>query len=347
MNKDNTKRNSKLFCSLEGNRDSLFFSLVDYRNNYFTSDDPRKIVEFYNGFESREQLIQWMRERPKGAHTIYEVEGDKDIIVVIPTADFNGKFAKGCRENIFKGLHIVFVESGGKGDFYFNFAHNVNVGIKKAMEYNPKWIVISNDDMYKIDNVEKLRKQLLLLDEHKVDAVFTQTAPDKYHSKPAYLGIPNVLGRFYLFFGNKINFLPYDFWSYLERKHGLMKKFKVNAILLPRHFISKIFFKNLATLTLTASFSIFSARFIKEKEPEFLNECYVNGAEDWEISYEISHHNRSTAFIDYLIGEFPGGTLGSGPSRSGRIRAMRDVANVSLFNYLHGDEFNKGKNNSD
>src|SRR5579875_2537075 len=90
----------------------LFFSLVDYRNNYFMSDDPKKIIEFYNGFENRDQLIEWMKARPKGVATIHEVEGDKDIIVVIPTADFNGKYAKECRENIFKGLHIVFVESG-------------------------------------------------------------------------------------------------------------------------------------------------------------------------------------------------------------------------------------------
>ncbi|MEM3860085.1 MAG: hypothetical protein QW478_11905 [Candidatus Micrarchaeaceae archaeon] len=83
-----------------------------------------------------------MKERPKGRAEIIEVEGDKEIIVVIPTADFNGKYAKECRENIFKGLHIIFVESGFPKDPYFNYAHNCNVGIKKAMEYNPKWIVV-------------------------------------------------------------------------------------------------------------------------------------------------------------------------------------------------------------
>ena len=103
----------RLHCPIEYLQDELFFSLVDYRNNYFTSDDPNKIIEFYNGFENRDQLIRWMRERPKGVATIHEVGGDKDIIVVIPTADFSGKYAKECRENIFRGLQIVFVESGG------------------------------------------------------------------------------------------------------------------------------------------------------------------------------------------------------------------------------------------
>ena len=147
---------SRLRCPIEFQYDEFFFSLVDYRNNYFTSDDPYRIIEFYNGFENRDQLIRWMKERPRGIANIHEVEGDKDIIVVIPTADFNGKYAKECRDNIFKGLHIVFVESAEIPDPYFNGAHNVNVGIRKAMGYNPKWVVFSGDDMYKIDEVTKL-----------------------------------------------------------------------------------------------------------------------------------------------------------------------------------------------
>ena len=133
-----TRRGSRLFCPLKNDSSEIFVSLVDYRNNLFTSKDPEKIIEFYNGFDNKSELIQWMNERPKGVTTIYEVEGDKNIIVVITTADYNGKYAKECRDNIFKGLHIVFVESGGREDNYFNFAHNINTGIRKAMEYNPK-----------------------------------------------------------------------------------------------------------------------------------------------------------------------------------------------------------------
>ena len=155
---------SRLSFPLEFQYDELFFSLVDYRNNYFTSDEPYRIIEFYNGFENRDQLIRWMKERPRGIANIHEVEGDKDIIVVIPTADFNGKYAKECRDNIFKGLHIVFVESGGRGDFYFNSAHNINIGIKKALVYNPQWIVFSSDDMYKIDDISVLVSELKRLD---------------------------------------------------------------------------------------------------------------------------------------------------------------------------------------
>lgn len=122
---------SGLSCPIEKSIRKLFFSLVDYRNNLFVSNDVNKIMEFYNGFKNKEQLIQWMKERPKGIVYIHEVEGNKDIIVVIPTADYNNKYAKACRDEIFKGLHIIFVESG-KNNFYFNYAYNCNTGIKKG-----------------------------------------------------------------------------------------------------------------------------------------------------------------------------------------------------------------------
>ena len=181
---------NRLICPMDSSTDGLFFSLVDYRNFYFTSNDPIKIIEFYDGFENRDQLIQWMKERPKGTATIIEVDGHKEIIVVIPTSDFNGKYAKECRENIFKGLHMVFVESGGKEDFYFNYAHNCNMGIKKAIEYNPKWVVVSNDDMEKIDEVGTLMKELRANDPKTLKALLAQ--PSKQHSSTGLIGVKRI-----------------------------------------------------------------------------------------------------------------------------------------------------------
>jgi hypothetical protein len=155
------------------------------KNNYFISNDPKKIIEFYESFDDRDELIEWIKERPKGNCEIREVNGEKDIIVVIPTTDFDGEYARNCREEIFKGLHIVFVVSG-KNNYYFNHAHNCSVGTKKALEYNPKWIIVSNDDMYKIDDVNLLIRKLNDVDENEYDIVFIE--PSKYHSVPSSLG---------------------------------------------------------------------------------------------------------------------------------------------------------------
>lgn len=320
----------KLRCAVGGFSKELFISLVDYRNNLFTSNDDKKIIEFYNSFDDRNQLINWMKERPKGASHIYEVEGDKDIIVVIPTADFEGKYAKGCRENIFKGIHMVFVESG-KDDFYFNYAHNCNVGIKKALEYNPKWIVVSNDDMRKIDEPEILRNSLMGLNPGEVDIVFTKESPDNYHSTPTYLGRPNFFGKIYHFveklFKRKFFCIPYS-------KENFTKKYSLNVILLPKHEIIKVFFCRIKPVYATESFMVFSGNYARINMGNILNESFCNGAEDWDLSYRTFHKNINYGFIEYLIGEETGGTNGTG-----RNRALRDIANISLFNQIHERDF--------
>ena len=47
---------------------------MDYGNSRFTSENPDKIIEFYGSFENRDDLIEWMKERPKGVANIYEVD---------------------------------------------------------------------------------------------------------------------------------------------------------------------------------------------------------------------------------------------------------------------------------
>ena len=116
-------------------------------NNLFISKNLEDIIKFYSYFKTAEELIVWSKRRPHGRAKIYEVSGDKEIIVVIPTADYNGEYAKNCRENIFNGLQMAFVDSGEKGDPYFNYSRNCNIGIEHALKYNPKWIILSNDDV--------------------------------------------------------------------------------------------------------------------------------------------------------------------------------------------------------
>jgi hypothetical protein len=298
---ENIKIN-KLRCSFSNtNNEPLFFSLVDYRNNLFTSNDPKKIMEFYDGFDNRDQLIQWMKERPKGVSYIHEVEGDKDIIVVIPTADFNGKYARECRDNIFKGLHMVFMESGGKGDFYFNLAHNCNVGIKKAMDYNPKWVVFSGDDMYKIDDVEKLQERLNKLNNLSVDAVFT--IPGRYHSTPSILGIPKNI-----FFQTMKNFsgfskyanITYTTLKNLRRFNDVIYipriNFKINMI---NKFSNSIFLRTVKHFVNTLSFGIFSSEFIKFCEGKLYDEVYINEMEDTDLSIRLSNSSKKSVTIDF------------------------------------------------
>jgi len=311
-----------LRCPIDRSDKEVFFSLVDYRNNLFTSKDPHKIIEFYNSFDSTVDLVEWMKERPKGVPWIREVDGQKDIIVVILTADFNGKYARECRENIFKGLHIIFVESGGRGDFYFNIAHYINVGIKRAMEYNPKWIVFSNDDMYKIDDIEVLKNELSKIDFKAFDVVFTN--PSKYHSIPDNLGKENMLRK-----------IGFTFFPRRRMQKKIEKKFNVTLFPAPVHSYFRFFYKPGYRYISLADFGIFSSNFIEDTNGQLYNENFADSGEDNDLSFRVSLRRNRYTFINYNIGDFQGKTLGTDTSRRLKMLSSLILLNYMIDNDLH------------
>ncbi|MEM0136498.1 MAG: hypothetical protein QXU18_14930 [Thermoplasmatales archaeon] len=314
-------------CPFNKNEALIFFSLVDYRNNYFTSNDPEKIIEFYNGFENRAQLIQWMKERPKGISNITEVPGDKEVIVVIPTADINGKYARECKENIFNGLHIIFVDSGEYKDPYFNFGHTCNVGIRKAMEYNPKWVVLSNDDMIKIDETNILIRSLKEMDYESVNVVLTKN--NIQNSTPTVVCHLNFFGKLVVEIFSITNLQ-----NVLHEIKLFIKINKVNAsfgnklIILGaegNRFFRK-FFKADYTYVNFQSFGIFSSKFIKDNETLF-DETYINAHEDQDLAIQLSFEPTKIAYTDFHINGIGGVSLGSN-----FVRGLRTVASDSYFN---------------
>ena len=307
-------RKSKLLCPFTRTVNDLFFSLVDYRNNYFSSDDPDKISEFYNGFNDRDQLIQWMKERPKGVANIHEVDGDKDIIVVIPTADFNGKYAKECRENIFKGLHMVFVESGGKGDLYFNYAQNCNVGTKKAMEYNPKWVVVSNDDMKPVDSISILLQDLVAFQKKNIHLVLSSSRISKENI--TYLG-KNTL----------IRTIIYSIHSDYTRKIlNIESKFNIKFFSHGTGFINKLIYWHNLKFPAIGDFAIFNSSLFNGDHNLF-DPVFINGNEDIDSALQLVLNDTNYAFTKFNIKSIGGASLGK------RGRAIKDLASLIYLNY--------------
>jgi hypothetical protein len=255
-----------------------------------------------------------MRERPSGVTNIYEVNGDKEIIVVIPTADFNGKYARECKENIFKGLHIIFVESAEIPDFYFNGAHNVNLGIKKAMEYNPKWIVFSNDDMIKIDDVKVLVKELIKTNEDAFDVLFAK-------KKEYVTQISKVVER--RFFLKILIFLlsrKYE-WTRLENKFGI--KVKGSSV----HGLSSLLYKKGWMFRSFNAFVIFSFNFCRTLGGNIFDEVYVNAAEDTDLSIRANTDYKSKE-LNFQIGAFKGKAFGMS-----MLRRYREIPSNAYLNF--------------
>ena len=299
----------------------VFFSIVDYRNNYFTSNDPNKIIEFYNGFENRDQLIQWMQERPKGVPVIHELKGNSDTIVVIPTADYNGEYARECRESIFKGLQMIFVESGKNPDLYFNYAHNCNVGIKRAMEYNPDWIIFSNDDMYKIDDVRFLRDQLMRLNNENTDLVFTKKS--SYHSISARFSKQRITRQMIL--------KAIGIWtigsSLSKQFFTIEKKLRCEYFLSPRTGFTFLIFKRGYNLTSFTDFGILSSQYIRRLGGNVFDETFVNAQEDHDFILRAFLQGARLSRINYEIGDYVGKSMGTGFSRT-----LRELAGIAYLN---------------
>jgi hypothetical protein len=265
-----------------------------------------------------------MRERPKGVAVIHEVDGDKDIIVVIPTADYNGKYARSCRENIFKGVHIIFVESGEVPDPYFNYAHNCNFGIEKALEYNPNWIIISNDDVQKADNITILMNELRRMNSSEIALVFTQ--PAEYHSIPARFSMPRFTR--YLILIYRMNLKRQIKLVLGQRK--IERKYGCSLFVNPRRGLTHFMYKEGFDFISFTDFGIFSAAFIKSFSGTFFDETFINGHEDHDISISSFLERRSYAFINFKIYDCVGATFGTGISRE-----LRNLAGNVYLNYKH------------
>ncbi|MEM3844516.1 MAG: hypothetical protein QXU98_02240 [Candidatus Parvarchaeota archaeon] len=300
---------------------NIFFSTTWCRDRLFMSENPNDILKFYDTFSNRDELIQWMKERPKGRAEIIEVEGDKEIIVVIPTADFNGKYAKECRENIFKGLHIIFVESGFPKDPYFNFAHNGNIGIKKAMRYNPKWIVVSNDDMIKVDDVNILRNALNNLDPSQIGMIFFLHTSG-YHSVKMNI---SKISRLRFLLGR----LPIEgFKNYTN----ILRKFSVKYVLSGNSIKDRIFYRRIFSFVNSIAIAVYSGRLINEtvsRDGYFYDEAFINCSEESDVAIRSQLKGCKIEYVDFKILPMIGSTLGpSSLSGLGRARFIRDQVGI-------------------
>ena len=281
---------------------------LDELNRLFTSKNAEDVIKFYDHFDNAEQLIQWMKNRPSAPMKIYEVEGEKDIVIVIPTANHDGEYARNCANEIFKGQQIIFVESSGP---FFNYARSCNFGLKYALKYKPKWVVLSNDDEYKIDDISILKNDLSELDNTAIDNVFVKET--KYHSHPISI------------YKQRLLLLYRNFNRYNKTRLELFKKYNIKFLVRQINFYRKFFMKTVYTFELTGSFAIFSSNFLSSGN--FLNEAYINSMEDVDLSLRISKGGFKTKYVDFKIGDYIAKSLGWSVSRT-----LRNVANLTYIN---------------
>lgn len=265
----------------------------------YMSKNPDDVFAFYSKFDTTKKLLEYSRRRPYNKHNIVEVNGDKRVIAVIPCKDANGKYAKNFRK-IFSGFHIVMVESGV--DPLFNYAHNTNVGVERALSYSPKWIIVANDDLYEIDDPKAFRKKLLEIDDNEVDAVWINPEPEQHHCHYVHLvKIRPALSLLRALQG-----------PFKRKFNSTLRKFDVDYVLLYGQFkwYYSLFLKNEKRFLDTEDFFVLSGKFVSKtfNKGKIYDEIFITCAEDAWLSMMLTEA-RST-YIDFKIGSIIGGTIG-------------------------------------
>jgi len=289
----------------------------DSLNRLYTSNSAEDILRFYEHFEGPTQLVEWMKTRRRGRAAISEREGDSEVVVVIPTANVGGEYARKCTQ-IYRGLQIVFVESG-RGDPYFNYARNSNAGVEYAIRrHSPKWIIISNDDMSKVDEPSVLLQGLSTLDHRKTRLVYP-LPPTSYHSYTVCIAKPNRIR----------NALYRPLVEPFSERLRLYRKFQVEYDVGPLSGPFAKLYTRIHTFRLTGSITILSAAYTSSVGGKVFDETYINSVEDVDLSLTLSLEPQTIAEVNYRIADMVGGTIGG----FSRTRTLREIANWVYFNH--------------
>ncbi|MHB8360880.1 MAG: hypothetical protein ACYDBI_09605 [Thermoplasmataceae archaeon] len=285
----------------------------------YDSNDLSDLFLFYDSFDNTKDIVDWMIRRPKVNGKIVDIDGDDDIVVVVPTIDSNSEMFVNLREKVFPGLRIVAVESGKTP--FFSYSRNVNKGISHALKYKPRFVIVSNDDMYRIDHIEILLNQLSNVPDDEENVIYTQTG--NYNSYWVNIGKPTLLRNLFLLFNSKYTRTRIR----IEEDHPDL--LSLRYMVYGQNFPYNIMIKPECEVRNVGSFSIYSQKFLQKSYGKLLDETYINGMEDIDLSLRILSYKVIKRSVDYRIGSLIGKSLGKFTS----IRTVKQIVNSVYFNY--------------
>ena len=282
----------------------------------FMSDDLKDIVDFYNLFSDRKELIKWIQSVPKSSPRV-NIFGsqESEIAVVIPTPTIDHPLALNCQNVTFKGLKVVFsVDSS----IFFNLSRSYNIGSRSLLnDQNIRWVIFSNVDMIKIDPPDKLAEELNKINE---DVRFCFAKEGGSHSYSIRIGeytrpreiIFSLLGK-----TRKLR-------KMLENKFSIHMNSEDN-----RHFLTRRFVSNNNNLINFGDFFILSIDLLRDYNHTPFDETYLNGMEDIDLSFMLFQDldNDQMKAIDYRIGSMKSGIRGRSPERT-----FRNIPSFAYFN---------------
>ena len=288
----------------------------------YDSNDISDLFLFYDSFDNTKDIVDWMIRRPRVHGRIVDIDGDDDIVVVVPTIDSNSEMFVNLHEKVFPGLRIVAVESGKTP--FFSYSRNVNKGISHALKYKPRFVIVSNDDMYRIDSIEILLNQLSTVPDDEGKVFYTR--PGNYNSYWVNIGKPTLFRYLLLFLNSKYTRARIR----IEEDHRDL--LSLRYLVYGQNFPYNVMIKPECEVQNVGSFSIYSQKFLQKSYGKLFDETYINGMEDLDLSLRILSQKIIKRSLDYKIGSLMGKSLGKFAS----IRTLKQIVNSVYFNYkLH------------
>ena len=285
----------------------------------YKSSNIEDLFRFYDSFNVSKEVVLWMKNRPEARIRFYIFNGSEKVCVIIPTANHNSIYAKAAKK-IYKGFTIVFVESNGP---YFNFARSVNRGVEYALKkYKFNWIIISNDDIYKIDDISVLEKELDIANKRSTDVLFREKDQTKEGN---YVYVAKINRILLLIVRLITKGFSSEYYRYVEKFN--LKFFVYDKSNKFKFYIFNIISKKKIKLYEEGEFWVLSYNFIKKNKGIIFDETYINGFEDHDLSYRVNTKYEYN-FIKFNLGFYSGKSLGTG-----KIRILKDLVNLIYFNY--------------
>ena len=301
----------------------------EFLKNLYYHGTVSDLTVFYNHFHSIEELLEFFRSLPKGPVHLHQfnVADSVNVICVVPTPDVKDentvKFIKGMSP-----ISIVAVESSGP---FFNFAHSMNIGIEEALKKQPKWIILSNNDISPATSTSNLIRVLETdsdndiliprisyledIPRHSFVEIYKQSLMARliYENTPAkiskmlpvYLQAHFVFAHLPLYANGK--FVSYN----LSQEYSSESKL-LSAFLNVASFVGKWSGTKLIETRNVQPISIVSSKVL---QVERFDETFSSGGEDLDLSIRLKLRNYRLGLTDITFKTPGGASLNKGIMR--------------------------------
>jgi GT2 family glycosyltransferase len=204
---------------------------------------------------------------------IITIDGNHDFIIIVPTKNIKSKLAEDFITKIksisYFNPMIIMIESSGNE---FHFSKNMNLGIKHALKYSPRYIALSNDDVRPLEedwDYNLIRKivenKLAYISPLFIDNGGNKVGPNI--NMPSYSMI--------LLFTTFYQFIPFFTFPFIRKVSTILSN-KEDKIPKERTF---------SGIINSQPFSIFDANILKFVRG--FDEEFINGCEDFELTLRI------------------------------------------------------------